>query len=215
MRIFNGKIAGDNCLPDHFRMIISGPTGSGKTTYVESLLRSKRIRKKFTRIYYCYPDDFDEPPVDWGEWEDVMVTFVPYMPGKDFFKSVEKDSLVVFDDNFDQAIKNPAISQAMRVHSRRRFSVILITQMFYEKGQYSRVIRNQCSALVLFRNFGDIMINSTIARQLGVSRQFKLAEEATKDLKYQPIVILNNEIVDIPEMRVQTNYLSDQPYCYL
>jgi len=196
-------------------MIVSGPSGAGKTTWVENLIKSKRIQQPIKHIYYVYPDDFDEPPVNWHTWPDIVVTYVPYMPDIKFFKSVDMDSLIVFDDNFDQAIKNPSISQAMRIHSRRKFSVILITQMFYEMGPFSRVIRNQCNAVVLYRNFGDIKINRRIATQLGVYDPFLLAEEAVKDIKYTPIVILSNEIVEQPEMRVQTNYLSENySYCY-
>ena len=215
MRLYNGRIVGDNCLPKHFRMIVSGPSGSGKTTWVEKFIKSKRIQRPIKHIYYVYPDDFDEPPVDWHNWEDIVVTYVPFMPDIAFFKTMAEDSLIVFDDNFDQAIKSPSISQALRIHSRRRFSVILITQMFYENGPYSRVIRNQLNAVVLYRNFGDIQINRRIAAQLGVREQFLKAEKATKDTKFDPIVILSNEIVNCASMRVQTNYLADNiSYCY-
>ena len=215
MRLFHGKIVGDNCLPKHFRMIVSGPSGAGKTTWVENFIKSKRIQEPIKHIYYVYPDDFDEPPVDWDKWADTVVTYVPFMPDINFFKSMVEDSLIVFDDNFDQAIKSSAISQAMRIHSRRKFSVILITQMFYESGPHSRTIRNQLNAVVLYRNFGDIKINHRIASQLGVHEQFLKAEKATKDKKFDPIVILSNEIVTCHSMRVQTNYLADNfSYCY-
>jgi len=215
MRLYNGTLVGNNCLPKHFRMIVSGPTGSGKTTWVENFLKSKRLQEPIKHIYYCYPDDFDSPPVDWDTWNDTVVTFVPFMPDINFFKSMSKDSLIVFDDNFDQAIKNPSISQAMRIHSRRNFSVIMITQMFYELGPFSRIIRNQLNAVVLYRNFGDIKINRRIATQLGVHKPFLLAEKAVKDKKYEPIVILSNEIVETAAMRVQTNYLADNySMCY-
>jgi len=215
MRLFHGRIVGDNCLPNHFRMIVSGPSGSGKTTWVEQFIKSKRIQQPIKHIYYVYPDDFDEPPVDWDKWTDVVVTYVPFMPDIAFFKTMSEDSLIVFDDNFDQAIKSPSISQALRIHSRRKFSVILITQMFYEGGPFSRVIRNQLNAVVLYRNFGDIQINRRIASQLGVREQFLQAEKSTENIKFDPIVILSNEIVNCPSMRVQTNYLADNiSYCY-
>ena len=215
MRQYTARIAGDNCLPNHFRMLVSGPTGSGKTSFVEALIKSDRLQSKPTRVYYCYPDDFEEPPVNWHEWDNILVTYVPYMPDKEFFQTIEKGSLIVFDDNFDEAIENPSISKAMKIHSRRRFSVILITQMFYEQGKHSRVIRNQLNAVVLYRNFGDIQINRKIASQLGVHKQFLMAEKETWNKKYDPIVVLSNEIVDISEMRVQTSYLDKYARCYM
>ena len=81
--------------------------------------------------------------------------------------------------------------------------------MFYEQGKYSRVIKNQLSGLVLFRNFCDQKINHNIARQLGVLPGFKLAEEHTINTKFDPVVILSAEIVENSRFRVFTNYLSD------
>lgn len=215
MRLYHARLAGSNRLPRNFRMLISGPSGSGKTKFIESLIKSKRIRKKFRHIYYCYPDNFEEPPVDWDKWEDTIVTFVPFLPDINFIKSIKPQSLLVLDDNFDQAIKSPAISQAMKIHSRRNFSVILVTQMFFELGPFSRVIRNQLNAVVLFRNFGDCAINRRVASQMGVLEQYVQAEKATKNKKYDPVVILSGEIVKTPEMRVQTNYLANYALCYM
>ena len=215
MRQYSARIAGDNCLPEHFRMLVSGPTGCGKTTFVENLIKSDRLKVKPSRVYYCYPDDFDEPPVNWHEWNDIVVTYVPFMPDIEFFKTIDKGSLIVFDDNFDQAIQNPSVCKAMKIHSRRKFSVILITQMFYEQGKHSRVIRNQLNALVLYRNFGDIQINRNIAMRHGVRKQYLMAEKETWSTKYDPVVILSNEIVDLPELRVQTSYLNKYVQCYM
>ena len=148
MRIIRAEKIGQNSLPGHFRLLVSGPTGCGKTTWIENLIHSKRISKKFSRIYYIYPPDFESPPVDWDSWDSQNVTYVNYIPDLKFFHKLEADSLVVFDDNFEQVINNPLISKVMRIHARRKFSVILVTQMFYEQGKYSRVIKNQLSGLV-------------------------------------------------------------------
>ena len=216
MRLYHAKLAGKNCLPDNFRILVSGPSGSGKTRFIEKLIRSKRIKKPFKHIYYCYPEHFEDVPVDWDKWDDIIVTFVPFLPDINFIKSIKENALLVLDDNFDQAIRSPAISQAMRIHSRRKFSMILVTQMFFELGPFSRVIRNQLNAVVLFRNFGDCKINRRVASQMGVLDQYVQAEKATKNKKFDPIVILSGEIVAIQEMRVQTDYLNNcVSYCYL
>jgi len=215
MRLFHGKLVGTNDLPEHFRMLVSGPSGSGKTQFVANLIRSKRIKKPIKHIYYSYPDHFDKPPVDWDTWDDIIVTYIPFLPDITFFRTMEPHSILVLDDNFDNAIKSPAISQAMKIHSRRKFSVILITQFFFEQGSYSRIIRNQLNAVVLYRNFADCTINRRVASQLGVLGQFLQAEKETESRKFDPIVILSHEIVKTPEMRVQSYYLSDNySYCY-
>ena len=215
MRLYNAKIVGKNTLPENFRLLVSGPTGCGKTTFVKKLLQSKRLKKKIRHVYYCYPDSFDSPPVDWHTIPDLIVTYCPFLPDHEFIKDLKKNSLLVLDDVFDSAIKSRAISDALRIHSRRRFSMVLITQNFFDSGQHSVSMRNQLNAVVLFRNFGNVRTNRQVADQLDVKSQFLQAEKATETRKYDPIVILSSEIVSTPEMRVQTQFLHPcMSYCY-
>ena len=215
MRLFHAKEVGSNCLPENFRMVVAGPTGAGKTSFVKQLIHSKRIKKPFKHIYYCYPDHFETPPIDWHKWDDVIVTYVPFIPDINFIKSIKQDSLLILDDNYDECIKSAAISAAFKIHSRRKFAIIIITQFYYESGQFARAIRNQLSAVVLFRNFGDASMNRKIAIQLGVKKQFDLAAKATENCKFDPIVILDGAIVSQQEMRVQTSFLhNNYSYCY-
>ena len=87
--------------------------------------------------------------------------------------------------------------------------------MYFDQGPYARVIRNQLNAVVLFRNFGDNSINKREASQLGALEQFNEAEKATKNIKFDPVVILSPEIVELNVMRVQTNYLANNySFCY-
>jgi len=44
-----------------FRMLISGSSGTGKTTFCEKLLQSD-ITHKFRYIYYVYPEEFGKQP---------------------------------------------------------------------------------------------------------------------------------------------------------
>lgn len=215
MRLYNAKIVGKNTLPENFRLLVSGPTGCGKTTFVKNLITSKRLKSKITHIYYIYPDSFDAPPVDWHTLPNLIITYCPFIPDHDFISNIKKNSLLVLDDVFDSAIKSRAISDALRIHSRRRFSMILITQNFFDSGKHSVSMRNQLNAVVLFRNFGNVRTNRQVADQLDVKQQFLQAEKATESRKFDPIVILSSEIVKTAEMRVQTSYLHPYiSYCY-
>lgn len=62
MRQINGNVLNEPYQIYHpFRMLVSGSSGTGKTTFCESLLQS-HITSKFHQIYYVYPEEFEKPP---------------------------------------------------------------------------------------------------------------------------------------------------------
>ena len=73
------------------------------------------------------------------------------------FCTLEPNSCVVIDDQFDEAIKETCIRQAFKVDRRHsEFSIILITQSIFDNGKLSKGIRNNCEVWVLFKNFGCV-----------------------------------------------------------
>ena len=77
------------------------------------------------------------------------------LPSAAFFGTLERNSCVIIDDQFDEAVKDPNIRQAFKVDRRHsRFSIILITQSIFDNGKISKGIRNNCEIWVLFKNFG-------------------------------------------------------------
>ena len=61
MRKISGLITEPYQFYHPFRMLISGSSGTGKTTFCENLLESEMIQK-FKNIYYVYPEELDTPP---------------------------------------------------------------------------------------------------------------------------------------------------------
>ena len=77
------------------------------------------------------------------------------LPSSAFFGSLERDSCVIIDDQFDEAIKESSIRQAFKVDRRHsKFSIVLISQSIFDNGKLSKGIRNNCEVWVLFKNFG-------------------------------------------------------------
>ena len=76
--------------------------------------------------------------LDWHtKLPNVRVSYFEGLPNADFFEKIEKNSLVVIDDMFEDAINSPEISRAFKVDSRhKKFGIILITQSIYEKGRF-------------------------------------------------------------------------------
>ena len=62
MRQINGYLINEPYQIHHpFRMLISGSSGTGKTSFCENLIESNLI-KRFKTIYYIYPEELDYAP---------------------------------------------------------------------------------------------------------------------------------------------------------
>ena len=97
MRIVNGILhKGEYQLHTPFKMLLSGSSGSGKTTFVENLIKFKKITK-ISQIIYHYPDALVHPPVDWHQkFKDIPVTYEEGIPkDSDYWSNIPKHSLVV------------------------------------------------------------------------------------------------------------------------
>ena len=134
MRTISGTLVPNNyTLTTPFRMLISGSTGTGKklkyniyvyidilgkTTFVQNLIQSNRVDRKWRNIYYIYPFELGEPPVDWDrKFTDINVHFLTELPTIKFFDSVEKHSLVVFDDLWSECSGDDAVIKCFKVRA--------------------------------------------------------------------------------------------------
>ena len=145
MRTVSGKLFdSDYKLTTPFRMLISGSSGTGKTTFIENLIQSSRIDKKFKNIYYVYPYELMEPPVDWDQkFTDINVEFMNELPDLKFFDTAKRDSLLVIDDLWVEACQNTSIVKSFKVFSRKMgISIIIVSQRFFSGGEAGREIRN-------------------------------------------------------------------------
>lgn len=58
-----------------------------------------------SKIYYFFNPFYESSPEQW----DLKIPFTAYpgMPNEDFFHTLEKDSVVIIDDQFNECIRNP------------------------------------------------------------------------------------------------------------
>ena len=144
MRTISGSLfENDYKLKTPFRMLISGSSGTGKTTFIENLLKSNRIDKEFTTVYYCYPYTLGDPPVDRDQTLDCNIEFLTHLPDLRFFDTVEPDSLLILDDLWSETCKSKDLVAAFKVYSRKKkVSIIIVTQSYFSGGDEGREIRN-------------------------------------------------------------------------
>ena len=136
--------------------ILSGSSGLGKTSFAFNLVKNQHFSKKIKNVFYFGAGEDQANRLNWhNELTDVAVTYYEGLPSQNFFSTIPKRSVVVIDDQFEEAINSPTIAKAFKMDRRHNeFSIILITQSIFETGKYSKCIRNNSQILVLFKNYG-------------------------------------------------------------
>ena len=162
-----------------FTLLISGPTGCGKTEFVKRLINSSKIISAPIpeRIIYFY-----------GEYQDkfndmVNVEFIQGLP-ESVFKSLDgRPTWIIIDDLMHESASSKLISELFTKGSHHRnLSIILIVQNFFIKGSESRNISLNSQYITLFKNPRDQSIATVIARQMFPSKIKKfqaIYEDAT------------------------------------
>ena len=158
MRTIHGELitAGKEKWNHPASCIFSGSSGTGKTELVFKLIRNQHFSKPIKHVFYFGCDNEHSHRLNWDtKLKDIAVTYEEGLPSSTFFSKIPKNSLVVIDDQFYDAVNSSQLANAFTFDRRhRKFSIILITQNLFEKGKYNKTIRNNSEILVLFRNYG-------------------------------------------------------------
>ena len=143
-----------------FTCVISGPTGSGKSVFVQRLLKHAAavIDPAPERILYCY-----------GVYQPIFskfegIEFNEGLPSLDEFDG-KKHSLVIIDDLMHET--NNVVSKLFtKVSHHTNTSIIFITQNIFHPGKESRTIALNTQYLILFKNVRDKSQIAYLARQM-------------------------------------------------
>ena len=156
MRNITGDIISSDKWNHPASIIFSGSSGTGKTSLALKLIENQHFNERIENVFYFGPSGNMAKELDWHNiLEDVSVTYTEGIPSERFFASIPPKSLVVVDDQYEESIGAYQIAKAFKVDRRHsNFSIILITQSFFERGKYAKVIRNNCEVFALFRNYG-------------------------------------------------------------
>ena len=161
----SGKQIIDSKLQKPFRLLVGGGSGTGKSTLVKKLIDESHFDTPFDKIIYCYPDYLDDPPLKF----DQIVENKPGLCDLQYFTTVPKNSLIIYDDLMDECGKSDEIMKLFSVIARKRnLSVIFIVQNMYEKGKQFRNIRLNATGLVLFNFYAAHDVNKRVLRDFGV-----------------------------------------------
>src|SRR6201995_389806 len=161
-----------------FTCVISGPTGSGKSVFVQRLLKHAKtvISPAPERILYCY-----------GVYQEIFSK----MEGIDFNEGIpsltefdgRKHTLVIIDDLMHET--NDVVTKLFtRVSHHTNTSVIYITQNIFNQSKETRTITLNAQYLILFKNVRDKSQISYLARQMYPTSRKHMVEaytDATND----------------------------------
>ena len=215
MRTFDADVVNSSFkLQAPFTMLISGSSGSGKTTFIENILRYNKIDSKPKTIYYHYPPELTSIPVKWHSmFESLNVKYIQGLPDECEWNSVKPNSLVIIDDLYVECVNNEAAAKAFKIYSKKRnFSIILVSQFFFDRGPYSSTIRNNIEYFTLFENHGNMSMNRMIAEKLGYMKRFKEAAHYAFNKRHGYVLISVSSKVYNSKLRVCCNFFGENDF---
>lgn len=148
-----------------FRLLISGSSGTGKTTFLRQLLAEYRetmtINKPTLRVLYMYGQEqqiFREPIAS-----NVIVEYV-----KGFTEDFdEKPDIIIIDDLMSEAGEDKRLTALFTKGSHHMsISVCYLIQNLFFKGKESRTISLNASHIVAMRNPRDKLQLQVLGRQI-------------------------------------------------
>lgn len=181
-----------------YRMIVAGPSSSGKSSFVTQLLNNfENLTGKKPVIYWCY-GNINARPKNLPNGTN----FIDGMPNfSEIPKAGEHEhNVVVFDDMMNTASKSADMSHCFSTLSHHHdLSPIYITQNIFRHGREQRDITLNANYIVMMRNVRDLQQIYALARQINPekpSKVFQLYKTATLQPWSYFIIDLNQ---DTPE----------------
>ncbi len=165
MQSINGREITDSKLTKPFRLIIAGPSGAGKTTFLKELVNNCHFDSPFEKIYYHYPDYLDELPIQF----DQIVEYKQGLLDVNDFVTIPKNSLIIYDDMMNECGKSEDTMKLFTVMARKRnVSLIYLVQNIYDNSKHFRNLRLNASGVVMFNFSASNDISKRVIAQFGL-----------------------------------------------
>ena len=146
-------------------IIVAGPTGSGKTKWVQKCLKQNLFTQTAQSVLYCYGvkqklfENFGIPNLDFYEG----------LPSRDMIEEMNDGNfhILVLDDMMESIVRSTEIQDLFTKHCHHyNITVIFITQNLFAQGKCARNITLNAHYIVLFGNKRDESQALCLGRQL-------------------------------------------------
>jgi hypothetical protein len=173
-----------------FNMLLAGPSQSGKTHFVKSVLEHRQIEPYPEKVILAYTEW--QPVYDILKDEGLVHSF-----HNDLDRAWEEvdgltSTLIILDDMQHEVAKNQKVADMfMRGSHHRNVSCIFIVQNLYFQGMNCRDIALNAHYIVYFKNNADKLQINTLAHRRG---QKDFVKEVYRRVCVQPhsYIILDN-----------------------
>ena len=197
-------------------IMVSVPTGSGKTYWTHKLLTNNMFTKPVSSVLYCYGVFQDY----YNEMKIPNIEFHEGLPDLDKVKSLNdgKFHVIVLDDLMEHIVKSIDTQNLFTKYCHHfNISAIFLTQNIFAQGPCSRTININTHVLVLFANKRDESQASNLGKQLypGFNKVFMEAyEDATS--KLHGYLVVDCDPKSPRELKLRTNiFPGEQTICYI
>ena len=197
-------------------MTIAGPTGSGKTYFVNRLLSSDMFTQPIASVLYCYgvyQDYYDD-------FKFSNLEFHQGVPTMDKINAIRDGNfhVIVLDDLMEYIVKSLDVQSLFTKHCHHyNMTAIFITQNIFAQGPCARNINLNTHILVLFANKRDKQQVDVLGKQL-FPTALNVFREAYYDAIDRPYgyLIVDCSPMTPPEFQLRTNiFPGEESVCYI
>lgn len=148
-----------------FTMLLAGPSGAGKTSFVNQLLNNLNecVDKHIEEVIWCHTESNSLPNTE--QHSHINIQFIKGMP-ENFDNPKNKPLLIILDDLMMEGVSERICELFTRGSHHRNISVIFITQNIFYQGPHCRDISLNAKYIVVFKNPRDKTQFQHLARQI-------------------------------------------------
>ena len=190
------------------RFIVHGPSCSGKSSFVEKILKYMREMFGFLFDTITYVSGRSFPCLKVNKLNNISTSYLRSM-------NSNERNLIIFDDNMNVDSNDPLMSDLFTNMSHHlNISVIFILQNLFPKGKFMKDISVNATYIVLMSNPRDKLQVKTLSYQIDGDSggfYFNRFKDATKNKPFSYLFLDFNQTTP-DQLRVRTNiFPEDEP----